>query len=239
MSRRELRRLQEDQRTWSRQGDHDDSPQTIFEERLRSERQRGERRSRQDTQEHLSRAGTSARLQRPQREQRHRSRSPLPAPEIAPTDGPSPDSLPGPSHRQPASQQPSENRQNLSDMVHEIVMQMMTAAEEADNEQNIPAILEEIMEQNRPAVVEEMHRQNVQALQLKIRFFQSTIIAGDEATQSCAICLMQYQDGERVSTLPCSHKYHPSCISQWCATHSSCPLCRRECIPGQIECWIS
>ncbi|XP_063793166.1 E3 ubiquitin-protein ligase ARK2C-like [Pseudophryne corroboree] len=231
MSRRtELRRLLEDQRRWSRHGDHDDSTQTVFEERLRSERRRGERRSRQDTQEHL---------QRPQREHRHRSRSPLPAPEIAPTDGPSPDPLPGPSHLQPTSQQPAENRQNLSDMVHEIVMQMMTAAEEADNEQNIPPILEEIIEQNRPAVVEEMHRQNVQALQLKIRFFQSTIIAGDEATQSCAICLMQYQDGERVSTLPCSHKYHPSCILQWFATHSSCPLCRGECIPGQIECWIS
>ncbi|XP_063792802.1 E3 ubiquitin-protein ligase ZSWIM2 [Pseudophryne corroboree] len=238
MSRRELRRLQEDQRTWSRQGDHDDSPQTVFEERLRSERRRGERRPRQDTQEHLSRAGTSARLQSPQREHRHRSRSPLPAPDVAPTDGPSPDPLPGPS-LQPTSQQPAENEQNLLDMVYEIIMQNMEATEDANNGQNLPAILEEIMAQNRPAVLEAMHRQNVRSLQLNISFFQSTITAVDDATQSCVICLMQYQDGERVSVLPCSHKYHPRCISQWVATNSSCPVCRRECITEDIECSIS
>ncbi|XP_063791648.1 RING finger protein 44-like [Pseudophryne corroboree] len=207
MSRRmELRQLLEDQRRWSRHGDHDDSPQTVFEERLRSERRRGERRSCQNTQEHLPRAGTSARLRRPRREHRQRSRSP----EIAP----SPDPLPGPS-LQPTSQQPVENEQNLSDMVYEILMQNMPAIEEANN------------------------GQKVRSLRLNISFFQSTIIAVDEATQSCVICLMQYQDGERVSVLPCSHKYHPRCISQWVATNSSCPLCRRECITEEIECWIS
>ncbi|XP_063793391.1 RING finger protein 11-like [Pseudophryne corroboree] len=208
MSRRELRRLQEDQRTWSRQGDHDESSQTVFEERLRSERRRGVRRSRQNTQEHPSSGETSPRLQRPQREHRHRSRSPLPTPEIA-TDRPSSDPRPGPS-----SQQPAENEQSLPAMVIEI------------NGQNLPAMMIEIDEQNLLAILEELYG------------FPMTITA-EEATQSCVICLMEYEEGERVIVLPCSHRYHPSCISQWFETNLSCPVCRRECIPRPIVFWIS
>ncbi|XP_063813440.1 E3 ubiquitin-protein ligase RNF12-A-like [Pseudophryne corroboree] len=209
MSRRELRRLQEDQRTWSRQGDHDESSQTVFEERLRSERRRGIRRSRPNTQEHPSSGETSPRLQRPRREHRHRSRSPLHTPPVATTDRPSSDPCPGPS-----SQQPAENEQNLPAMVIEI------------NGQNLPAMMIEIDEQNLLAMVEEIYG------------FQITTIAEDEAAQSCAICLMEYEEGEPVIVLSCSHRYHPSCISQWFATNLSCPVCRRECILRPVVCLI-
>ncbi|XP_063811892.1 E3 ubiquitin-protein ligase RNF12-A-like [Pseudophryne corroboree] len=209
MSRRELWRLQEDQRTWSRQGDHDESSQTVFEERLRSERRRGIRRSRPNTQEHPSSGETSPRLQRPRREHRHRSRSPLPTPPVATTDRPSSDPRPGPS-----SQQPAENEQNLPAMVIEI------------NGQNLPAMMIEIDEQNLLDMVEEIYG------------FQMTTIAEDEAAQSCAICLMEYEEGEPVIVLSCSHRYHPSCISQWLATNLSCPVCHRECILRPVVCLI-
>ncbi|XP_063801575.1 RING finger protein 44-like [Pseudophryne corroboree] len=236
--RRELRRLLEDQRSWSRLGDHDDSPPTVFEERLRSERRRGAI-TRQNTQEYLSRGETSAHLQTPQREHRHRSRSPLPAPETAPRGRPSPDPLPGPSHLHPASQQPAENEQNVSATLQEAIMQNIEALVEANDGQNLQAMLEESFRQNMPALVEEMNRQNLQSLTVDVSYFPFTIIAEDEARQSCVICLMEYEAGERVSVLPCSHKYHPSCISEWYETNSSCPLCRSECTPRRIRCQIS
>ncbi|XP_063774722.1 E3 ubiquitin-protein ligase RNF12-A-like [Pseudophryne corroboree] len=209
MSRRELRRLLEDQRTWSRQGDHDESSQTVFEERLRSERRRGVRRSRRNTQEHPSSGATSPRLQRPRRDHRHRSRSPLPTPPVATTDRPSPDPRPGPS-----SQQPAENEQNLPAMVIEI------------DGQNLAAMMIEIDEQNLLAMVEEIYG------------FQMTTIAEDEAAQPCAICLVEYEEGEPVIVLSCSHRYHPSCITQWFDINLSCPVCRRECIPRPVVCLI-
>ncbi|XP_063792928.1 RING finger protein 11-like [Pseudophryne corroboree] len=208
MSRRELRRLLEDQRTWSRQGDHDESSQTVFEERLRSERRRGARRAGQNTQEHPS-SGETSWLQRPQREHRHRSRSPLPTPPVATTDRPNSDPRPGPS-----SQQPAENEQSLPSMMIEI------------NVQNLPAMMIEIDEENLLAILEELYGVPM-------------TITAEEATQSCVICLMEYEEGERVIVLPCSHRYHPTCISQWLETNLSCPVCRRECIPRPIVFWIS
>ncbi|XP_063792848.1 E3 ubiquitin-protein ligase RNF12-A-like [Pseudophryne corroboree] len=245
MSRRELRRLLEDQRTWSRQGDHDESSQTVFEERLRSERRRGVRRSRPNTQEHPSSGETSPRLQRPRREHRHRSRSPLPTPPVATTDRPSPDPRPGPS-----SQQPAENEQNLPAMVIEIDGQNLPATMIEIDEQNLLAMVEEIDEQNLlPMMIEideqnllammiEIDEQNLLAMMEEIYGFQMTTIAEDEAAQSCAICLMEYEEGEPVIVLSCSHRYHPSCISQWFDINLSCPVCRRECIPRPVVCLI-
>ncbi|XP_063792545.1 uncharacterized protein LOC134948480 [Pseudophryne corroboree] len=220
MSRRELRRLLEDQRTWSRQGDHDESSQTVFEERLRSERRRGATRAGQNTQEHPT-SGETSRLQRPQREHRDRSRSPLPTPPVATTDRPSSDPRPGPS-----SQQPAENEQSLPAMVIEI------------NVQNLPAMMIEVVEENLPAMMIEIDEENLLPILEELYGVPMTITA-EEATQSCVICLMEYEEGEPVIVLPCSHRYHPTCISQWLETNLSCPVCRRECIPRPIVFWIS
>ncbi|XP_058110988.1 RING-H2 finger protein ATL32-like [Magnolia sinica] len=43
----------------------------------------------------------------------------------------------------------------------------------------------------------------------------------------CAVCLGEFEDGERLRSLPnCGHIFHISCIDTWFRTHSSCPLCR-------------
>ena len=31
----------------------------------------------------------------------------------------------------------------------------------------------------------------------------------------CAVCQMEFEDGDEVATLPCTHFYHPDCIGQW------------------------
>lgn len=38
--------------------------------------------------------------------------------------------------------------------------------------------------------------------------------AGEEEEQ-CAVCRMEFEPGEDLRLLPCSHMYHPACIGQW------------------------
>ncbi|RAL54042.1 hypothetical protein DM860_004513 [Cuscuta australis] len=50
--------------------------------------------------------------------------------------------------------------------------------------------------------------------------------AGDGATDSCAICLGQYEPGEELPMfLPCFHPFHALCLTQWLARTTLCPTC--------------
>ncbi|KAF8673562.1 hypothetical protein HU200_048646 [Digitaria exilis] len=43
----------------------------------------------------------------------------------------------------------------------------------------------------------------------------------------CAVCLEEVRERrERVTRLPCSHKYHSECVLPWLAIHPDCPCCR-------------
>lgn len=48
----------------------------------------------------------------------------------------------------------------------------------------------------------------------------------EERCLRCSICTEDLKFGEQVRLLPCSHKYHPSCVDPWLLEMSStCPLC--------------
>ena len=43
---------------------------------------------------------------------------------------------------------------------------------------------------------------------------------------TCTICLDFL--GDEPKTLPCGHKFHEPCITRWCSTRQTCPICRRR-----------
>ena len=49
---------------------------------------------------------------------------------------------------------------------------------------------------------------------------------GDKET--CPICCCDYEDGEDVRNLSCTHMFHKECIDTWLVRKSKCPLCRTD-----------
>uniref|UniRef100_A0A914DZD7 RING-type E3 ubiquitin transferase n=1 Tax=Acrobeloides nanus TaxID=290746 RepID=A0A914DZD7_9BILA len=54
--------------------------------------------------------------------------------------------------------------------------------------------------------------------------------------ETCAICLEDFQDGEKVRILPCRHAYHCKCIDPWLTKNRKvCPVCKRKVGPSSAD----
>ncbi|KAJ6833798.1 E3 ubiquitin-protein ligase Arkadia-like [Iris pallida] len=44
--------------------------------------------------------------------------------------------------------------------------------------------------------------------------------------EKCVICLVGYEEQERIGTLDCGHCYHADCIKEWLLIKNQCPICK-------------
>jgi E3 ubiquitin-protein ligase BIG BROTHER-like protein len=47
-------------------------------------------------------------------------------------------------------------------------------------------------------------------------------------TEECIVCKTYYKNGQKLITLPCQHRYHADCITQWLQLNKVCPVCNEE-----------
>jgi len=51
--------------------------------------------------------------------------------------------------------------------------------------------------------------------------------AHNDADAKCAICQVEYAEGEELMKLPCQHSFHSECASEWLTSYSkNCPMCK-------------
>ena len=73
-----------------------------------------------------------------------------------------------------------------------------------------------------------LHQEIIDTIPSKI--YNSSDISGDNAgnEEECGICLLEYEDGDELRVLPCSHFMHKTCLDAWLANNPSCPSCRHS-----------
>jgi len=45
---------------------------------------------------------------------------------------------------------------------------------------------------------------------------------------TCSICLCEYENGDKLISLPCKHIFHADCINSWTDNNTRCPLCNAD-----------
>ena len=51
----------------------------------------------------------------------------------------------------------------------------------------------------------------------------------------CLVCQYDFEDGEKLKLLPCSHAFHEECIDGWLESHKTCPTCKHSIDPRDHE----
>ena len=58
-----------------------------------------------------------------------------------------------------------------------------------------------------------------------------------KSSQKCTICLAEFEKGELIKKLPCSHILHRDCFKQWFSVDHRCPVCRLDLIEHYSANW--
>ena len=52
---------------------------------------------------------------------------------------------------------------------------------------------------------------------------------------TCVVCLMDYEEGDKVRTLPCFHIFHQECIDRWLQENKTCPVDKKILTEGHVH----
>uniref|UniRef100_A0A0E0F2I6 RING-type domain-containing protein n=1 Tax=Oryza meridionalis TaxID=40149 RepID=A0A0E0F2I6_9ORYZ len=58
------------------------------------------------------------------------------------------------------------------------------------------------------------------------------VTAADAGEDECAVCLQDFEAGDKLRMMPCCHTFHQRCIFNWLRLSCICPLCRHT-LPTQ------
>ncbi|KAK1927145.1 hypothetical protein DB88DRAFT_543629 [Papiliotrema laurentii] len=51
--------------------------------------------------------------------------------------------------------------------------------------------------------------------------------------KDCPVCKDDFEIGQEVMRIPCTHIFHPDCLEPWLRTNGSCPVCRFSLVPEE------
>ena len=58
------------------------------------------------------------------------------------------------------------------------------------------------------------------------KFTEANILNFSEENKICIICQCNYEIGEEYIIVPCLHRFHKDCVSQWFDRKDTCPVCK-------------
>jgi hypothetical protein len=44
--------------------------------------------------------------------------------------------------------------------------------------------------------------------------------------KNCVICLNDFEKGQKILIIPCTHFFHSDCIKSWFQSKNTCPICK-------------
>uniref|UniRef100_A0A1I7WIR5 RING-type E3 ubiquitin transferase n=1 Tax=Heterorhabditis bacteriophora TaxID=37862 RepID=A0A1I7WIR5_HETBA len=69
--------------------------------------------------------------------------------------------------------------------------------------------------------------QDIEKCTEKIQFIKDGEVPENE-TERCTVCLCDFETGEEVRNLRCTHIFHVNCIDKWLVYNKKCPVCRLD-----------
>lgn len=59
-----------------------------------------------------------------------------------------------------------------------------------------------------------------------LKSLREVIATHAHTSETCLICILDYECGDKMTILPCNHLFHADCVGIWLREHSqACPLC--------------
>lgn len=85
-------------------------------------------------------------------------------------------------------------------------------------------------ERPRASRVREFHGMSSRLVKAMPSLIFTSVLEEDNCTsRTCAICLEDYNFGEKIRILPCRHKFHAVCVDAWLTSwRTFCPVCKRD-----------